>query len=114
MPETIAGALAYFTVVPAVIFLLAEPYKKNRFARFHSFQCIGVFLCIVILAAVMRIAAALIGLIPWLGPLLIVLLSVILVLGFFIIWLVLLVKALQGEMFKLPLIGDYAERLAVS
>jgi uncharacterized membrane protein len=112
MPEPIAGALAYFTFVPAVIFLLVEPYKKNRFVRFHSFQCIGVFLAFVILAAVTRIAAVVFGLIPLLGPLFIVLLSVILGLGFFILWLVLLVKALQGEMFKLPLIGDYAERQA--
>ncbi len=104
LPETIAGALAYFTFVPALIFLLVEPYKKNRFLRFHSFQCIGVFLALVIAAAAMRIAAAV------LGPLIIVLLAVILGLGFFILWLVLLVKALQGEMFKLPLIGDYAER----
>jgi uncharacterized membrane protein len=112
MPGTLAGALAYFTFLPAVVFLLVEPYKKNRFVRFHSFQCIGVFLCIAILAAVMRIASALIGLIPLLGPLLIVLISAILILGFFILWLVLLVKALQGEMFKLPLVGDYAERRA--
>ncbi len=107
MPEAIAGALAYFTFVPAVIFLLVEPYKKNRFVRFHSLQCIGVFLAFVIVAAVIRITAAV------LGPLLIILLAVILGLGFFILWLVLLVKALQGEMFKLPLIGDYAERRAI-
>jgi uncharacterized membrane protein len=31
-------------------------------------------------------------------------------LGFFVIWVVLVVKALQGEMFKLPLVGDFAER----
>jgi uncharacterized membrane protein len=109
MPETVAGALSYFTFVPAVIFLLIEPYKRNRFVRFHSFQCIGLFLSMLIVAAVMRIAAALIGLIPLLGPLLLVLVSVILSFGCFILWLLLLVKALQGEMFKLPLIGDYAE-----
>jgi uncharacterized membrane protein len=114
MSETVAGALAYFTFIPAAIFLLVEPYKKNRFVRFHSLQCIGLFLCMAILAAVMRIAAALIGLIPMLGPLLLVLISVILGLGFFILWLLLVVKALQGEMFQLPLIGDYAERQAAN
>lgn len=114
MPETIAGALAYFTFIPAVIFLLVDPYKKNRFVRFHSFQCIGLFLFMAILAAVLRIAAALIGLIPMLGPLLLVLISVVLSFGFFILWVLLVVKALQGEMLNLPLIGDYAERQAVN
>jgi uncharacterized membrane protein len=114
MPETIAGALAYFTFIPAVILLLVNPYKTNRFVRFHSFQCIGLFLCMAILAAVMRIAAALIGLIPMLGPLILVLISVVLSFGFFILWLLLVVKALQGDMFELPLIGDYSERQAGS
>lgn len=112
MPETVAGALAYFTFIPAVIFLLVDPYKRNRFVRFHSFQCIGLFLCMAILAAVMRIAAAVLGLIPMLGALVIVLVSVILGIGVIILWLLLLVKALQGERFKLPLVGDYAERQA--
>jgi uncharacterized membrane protein len=114
MPEPIAGALAYFTFIPAVIFLLVEPYKKNRFVRFHSFQCLGAFLVVLIVAAIMRIAAALIGLIPLLGPLFVVLLSVILAFGFFMLWLLMLVKALQGEWFKLPFIGDHAERQATS
>lgn len=109
MPEPIAGALAYCTFIPAVVFLLVDPYKKNRFVRFHSFQCIGLFLFMAILAAVMRIAAALIGLIPMLGPLLLVLISVVLSFGFFVLWLLLVVKALQGETFQLPLIGGYAE-----
>jgi uncharacterized membrane protein len=62
----------------------------------------------------MRIAAALIGLIPMLGPLILVLISVVLSFGFFILWLLLVVKALQGDMFELPLIGDYSERQAGS
>jgi uncharacterized membrane protein len=112
LPEPVAGALAYFTFIPAVIFLLVDPYKKNRFVRFHSFQSIGIFLFTIILAAVMRIAVVVLGLIPHLGPLLAVLVLVILGLGLFILWQLLVVKALQGEMFQLPLIGNYAERQA--
>jgi len=111
-PEPIAGVLAYFTFVPALIFLLVDPYKKNRFVRFHSFQSIAVFVAVVVVAVATRVAAVVLGHIPVLGPLLIVLLFVILALGFFILWLLMLVKALQGEMFKLPLIGHYAERRA--
>jgi uncharacterized membrane protein len=45
-----------------------------------------------------------------LGPLLVSLISMIVGLAFLMIWIVLLIKALQGEMFKLPLIGDFAEQ----
>ena len=40
LPERIAGALAYLTFVPAILFLVIEPYKKNHFVRFHSIQCL--------------------------------------------------------------------------
>ena len=40
LTENLAGALAYLTFIPAVVFLVVEPYKKNRFVRFHSVQCL--------------------------------------------------------------------------
>ena len=36
LSDTAAGALAYVTIIPAIIFLLVEPYNKNSFVRFHS------------------------------------------------------------------------------
>ena len=35
------GALAYVTLVPAIIFLIIEPYKNIKFVRFHAFQMIS-------------------------------------------------------------------------
>ena len=52
--------------------------------------------------------------IPVLAPLLLLLVSMVVGLGFFVIWVVLIVKALQGEMFKLPLLGDFAEQKMLS
>src|SRR3974390_425166 len=40
MTDNVAGMLAYFTIIPAIIFLVMEPYNRNRFIRFHSFQCL--------------------------------------------------------------------------
>jgi uncharacterized membrane protein len=48
--------------------------------------------------------------IPVLGPLLVLLVSMVVVLAAVVIWLVLVVKAFQGEMFKLPWLGDFAAR----
>ncbi len=109
LPETLAGALAYF-LIPAIVFLLVEPYNKNRFVRFHSFQCIGLSLAGVVIGALLRIAGVVLYFIPVVGHLLIWLLSMVVSLAFFMIWIVLVVKALQGEMFKLPLVGAFAER----
>jgi uncharacterized membrane protein len=112
LPRTIAGALAYFTIIPAIVFLLVEPCNRDRFLRFHSFQCIGFWLAALVIGAVVRAAAFLLFFVPLLGYLVVLLLSMVTSLGLFAIWVVLIVKALQGEMFKLPVVGDFAEQHA--
>ena len=104
MPENIAGVLAYF-IVPAVAFLLIEPFKRNRFVRFHSVQC----LLSVAVLVVLQVALVLLG---KLLPLFVLSLYGLLILAELTLWLLLLYKAYQHEMFKLPVIGDVAERLA--
>src|ERR1700678_4117973 len=112
LPQTIAGALAYCTIIPAIVFLLVEPYNKNRFVRFHSFQCIGLCLAGLVIGTALRIVELVLSFIPLMGQLLTLLSSMVVGLGFFAIWLVLVVKALQGESFKLPLVGKFADQLA--
>ena len=102
LPETIAGAAAYLTFIPAIIFLVAEPYKKNRFVRFHSVQCLAVWGTLIGLAIVLKLAGLLLYIIPVLGPLLVVLVWTVIAIAAAVLWLVLVVKALQGHMFKLP------------
>jgi uncharacterized membrane protein len=111
LPETVAGAIAYF-LLPAIVFLLVEPYSKNRFVRFHSFQCLGVCLAAVVVGALLRVVGFLLFFIPVVGHMLVWLVSMVVGLAFFTVWAVLVVKALQGEMFKLPLVGEFAERQA--
>lgn len=111
-PENIAGALAYLTFIPAIIFLLVEPYKKNRFVRFHSAQCILLSAAALLLGLAVRLVDLLLVHIPVLGPLMIVLLAVVLVIGAAILWLVLVVKALQDEIFAVPALGNLAELYA--
>jgi uncharacterized membrane protein len=112
LPESIAGGLAYFSFLPAIIFLLVEPYKRNRFVRFHSFQCLFTLAAAIVLGAVVRLASLVLFMIPVAGPLLVSIIVVVLALGAIFIWLVLTVKGLQGECFRLPVIGDFADRYA--
>src|SRR5256885_5533060 len=114
LSENVAGALAYVSFIPAVVFLFLDPYNKNRFVRFHSFQCIFLWITGLLIAVALRFVGLILYIIPVLGHLLVWLIEMVVVLGAVVIWLVLMVKALQGEAFKLPVIGDLAERQAGS
>lgn len=112
LPESIAGALAYFSFLPAIVFLLVEPYRKNRFVRFHSVQCLLFGGAALLLGGLLKLSSYLLLVIPVLGPLLVVLVDMLAILAFLLIWLVLVVKALQGHALSLPLLGEIADRYA--
>jgi uncharacterized membrane protein len=107
MTDNVAGMLAYVTIIPAIVFLVVAPYNRNRFIRFHAFQ--SIFFCIA--WTVLWVALSIFAHIPFLGWLSILLWPLI-GLGGFILWIVLLLKANQGKMYKLPLVGDMAEKQA--
>ncbi len=107
LTDNVAGLLAYITVVPAIVFLVLEPYNRNRFIRFHAFQ--SIFFAVAWTA--LWIVLSIIGAIPVLG-FATVLIWPLVGLGGLIIWVLLVVKAYGGQMFKLPVIGDMAEKQA--
>jgi uncharacterized membrane protein len=102
LSPNVAGLLCYVGAwVSGIIFLILEP--ENRFVRFHAVQSIIVF-------GTLTVAGTLLGLIPVAG---VVFSSVAGIIGF-IIWIVMMVKASNGEWYKLPWAGDVAERAAGS
>jgi uncharacterized membrane protein len=107
LTDNVAGALAYVTIIPAIIFLVMEPYNRNRFIRFHSFQCIFVAVAWTALWIVLGIVIR----IPFFGWLTFLVWPLVSLAGF-VLWLILVLKAYQGQMFKLPVIGDIAEKQA--
>lgn len=108
MAQNTAAGLSYIAGwVTGIIFFLLE--KKNRFVRFHAMQSILFFGGASVLGFVLRFAAAfspdflslgfsclagIVGLIAFVG------------------WIVLLINGFQGKYFKLPVVGDMAERYA--
>jgi uncharacterized membrane protein len=110
--DNIAGMLAYCTIFPAIIFLVLDPYKKNQFIRFHSFQSLLLWVAGVVLGAVLLAVTKTLSYVPFLGALLNGIIGIIVSIFTFTLWVVLIVKALQGEKFKLPVIGEWAERAA--
>jgi uncharacterized membrane protein len=107
LTDNVAGALAYLTIIPAILFLVLEPFNKRRFVRFHAFQSIFFF---VVWIAV-DIGLAIIGHIPFLGWAVLFLWPLV-SLVLFVILLILALKAYQGQEFKLPVIGDIAAQQA--
>ena len=110
--ENFAGALAYLTFIPAILFLVWKPYSQNRFVRFHSAQCVLLWVAGVLVAIALKLITMLLFLVPVAGALVAVLITVLASLAALMTWLVLVVKALLGETFKLPLLGNLAERYA--
>lgn len=100
LESNVAAALSYLTII-AIVWLLVEPYSKDRFVKFHSIQSIG--LCVVSIGA-----SIVLGMIPILGWILLLFLP----LGVFVVAVLCAVKAYQKEKFKLPIIGDFAEKQA--
>ena len=108
--DHLLAACAYFTFLPALAFLLLKRYRRDWFVRFHSVQCLLLWLVSVAAAVLVRVLTLLLLFVPMLGPLLAVLFVTIAALAALFLWIVLVVKALQGERFALPLIGGMAEK----
>jgi uncharacterized membrane protein len=100
MDVNVAAALSYFVII-GIIWLILEPYNKNRFVRFHAFQAIG-------LAVVWTGISFVLGFIPIIGWIALPFVS----LAIFVVWVICFVKAFQNQWFKLPVIGDFSMQQA--
>ncbi len=107
LADNVAGMLAYVTFIPAIIFLVTPPYNQSRFIRFHSFQSIFLFVAVVAIQIVLSFLTIVPLLIFLTAPL-----HMLVALGALIVWIIVLLKANQGQMYKLPVIGDLAEKQA--
>ena len=104
LDENVAGLLCYVLGwVSGLVFLLLE--TDNKFVRFHAIQSICVFGTITIGGIIIKAAF---GWIPVLGTLL----SSLIGLLAFVLWIVLMIKAYQGQRYKLPWAGDFAQKRA--
>ena len=107
LSDNVAGMLAYVTIIPAIVFLLIEPYSKRRFVRYHAFQCIFFAIVCMVASFALRIVA-LMPVVRWTT----LMLWPLLWLAEVVLWVICLLKAYQGQMFKLPVIGNLAEQRA--
>lgn len=108
MSANLAGALCYLGgFVTAIIFLVLDPYRRNGFVRFHAFQSIFFSVAWIALYVALGILESLL---PWTLFRVVATLSIFVSLALFCVALWLMYRAYNKERFKLPILGDLAEK----
>ena len=102
LADNVAGALAYITFIPAVLFLILDPYKNRPFVRFNALQCLGLYVVAICFSVIMVI--------PILGWIVGILGDLTLA----VFWIICIVKAAGGQLFKVPVVGSFVEQMAAS
>ena len=103
--DRLLSAAAYFTFIPAVVFLFVQQYKRSSFIRFHAWQSVFFWTLTAILLVIGLLASSFGFLLIWMVT------GILLVAALGLTWLVLSIKALQGERFQLPGLGHLADQL---
>ncbi|HEY0457810.1 MAG TPA: hypothetical protein VGC97_01585 [Pyrinomonadaceae bacterium] len=114
-----AAALISYLWIPITSIIVLVTEKENRLVRFHAFQSLflglGIFAFTIILSIIIGILTLVAGAVsPYAG----IIVSVLSLLVWMVIaialvglWVLCLVKAYRGEMYKLPIVGSQAEKM---
>ncbi|HEU4464275.1 MAG TPA: DUF4870 domain-containing protein [Gemmatimonadota bacterium] len=107
----LAGLLCYILgIITGLIFFLIE--KSNDVVRFHAAQSIVFSGSVIVLWIVLAIVGMIIATVSWTLGSLYSILTLLVWLGLFVVWVILLIKGYSGTKWKLPFLGDIAERMA--
>lgn len=105
LDANVAAALAYAAgILTGLIFLNLDPYRRNRTVRFHAWQ--SIFFCLAWMAISM-----LNGIFSF-GSFYLGILTPFVGLAFLVLWVLLIVKAYNGDSLRLPLLSDWADQQA--
>ncbi len=114
MAPNVAGLLAYILgFITGILFLVLEPYKNDRFVRFHAFQSIFFNVALIVFWILWSILSLILGVISFgfLG-ILMSLIAMLIFLAVFLFWLFLMYKAYNNERYMIPFIGEHALKQA--
>ena len=104
MADNVASALCYVPLLGGIVFLLLEPYSRNKLIRFHAFQALllfaAMFVINIVLTSFIEIFWSFWGIYRLLR------------LVYFVLWVYLAYKAYSREKVVLPVIGPLAEKQA--
>jgi uncharacterized membrane protein len=108
-----AAMLSYVLgFITGIIFLVLDPYKNDRFVRFHAFQSVFFSAALIVFWILWSgIFWSIFGRVGFMWPILSII-STIVSLGAFVIWILLMYKAYNNERFMIPIIGELAAKQA--
>lgn len=117
MTNNVAGMLCYIPfmigLIVSIVFLVVEPYNKNRFVRFHAFQSLFLHVALFAVSIGLSIIGAILGFVTrGFSILLMGALWPLFGLACFVLIIVLMMKAYGNQEFKVPVIGDFAAKQA--
>jgi uncharacterized membrane protein len=112
LSDNFLGAIAYFTLVPALFFLAIAPYNKKLYVRFHAWQSLILNIFVLFISWVLNSFAVLVAthgitalmVLGWTW------IAFLVVAALLFIWCI--VSALNGKLFKVPCIGAWCEKQA--
>lgn len=111
LTSNIAGALAYVLgLITGIIFLVIEPYKHDRFVRFHAMQSILLSAAFIVISIAWNIVTGfLLDITGWIA-LVILPISLVFSLGMFLLWLYVMYQAYSQREYHIPFIGNLAAK----
>lgn len=109
--DAVLGAVSYIGLLPAILFLSLPAFRTQKFICFHSWQSILFSIATIVIALLMRVVFAFFSLFTGIGFLFGVLSAGLVFLAIVFLWVVLVIKALQGNFHELPWLGRIAARL---
>jgi uncharacterized membrane protein len=113
MAPNLAGTLVYLLMpLTGIIFYVVE--KRNAFIRFHAAQSIVVGAASFVLWVAVLVLGTILSVVPLLGALVSMLLSLAVGLALFGLWLFLMFQAFSGNEWEVPVLGGYARKLLES
>jgi uncharacterized membrane protein len=108
LSDNAAGGLAYITIIPAIVFLIVEPFKKSSYVRFHAWQSIFFFVAWAVVHILVQVVQNLVPTVVFITLTLWQLVD----LAFFVVLVIVFVSAFNGKRYKLPIIGGLAQQQA--
>jgi uncharacterized membrane protein len=105
--------LCFVGLVCAILFgLVLDPYKKNHFIRFHAWQSLAIHVAVVVFWIGWTIVSMLVAAIIHFLAFILAPISLLIGLGVLVLMVFLMVKAHGNQTFKVPVLGDWADKQA--
>jgi len=108
LSDNAAGGIAYITIIPAIVFLILEPFKRSSYVRFHAWQSIFFYVAWAVVHILIEVVQNLVPTVLFLT----LTLWQIVDLAFFVVLVIVFVSAFNGKRLKLPILGDLAQKQA--